>query len=1132
MAYSFDRKKYQNIFDEMFGEGARESHLARARELGAQTGTVKREAAERARAQAEAERILEAARKEAAKKERERKKKEEKEKADGRSETKLSQQNEATKFSLEQAGVDTAKKQSAFGKWANLDPDNNMFFDALDLISRPLNAFNAGEEHNAELVGKLKKDLKAGKISEKQYYDTLNKNSQGIFDKEWWKDAAEGLKGEKKLFSSDLLEKQGMEKGVGRAALGFGLDVLNDPLNLLGAPIGKAVTGTAKLAGKGASKIPGVNKTVDVLDEAFAGIRKKQKDLTGARTLGNQIRDVERSVENSRLYMQDKRQVDVAKAMMAGGKNSGARVGREMEAPLRRPPVDVSSAPNVMSNQAMMDNLMPGASAARRMDPLDPISRVGATTFRSVTDPLSNGFTPNTQQSLDWGRKGLLNNADEGADLGVFGQWGNTASGPQVQAQVERIITSTRNMPTETAAATLAGHPSIQRAAQTLIESNADVRKFAEANGIDIAEIQGYMAHFITKEGRAFLDEAGETVSDGLSSVGGNKAVMGRKIKDSVTGANRKMKKKTGVEQFFNPDAFVATAGGQQRVINYIAAEATKKQVLNIPGASRVLPEGTKARKGNVERVIDGKRYELTKGANEAITNFTRRIEDESMHRFWKAYDKATEIWKKGALFSLGFHARNFAGNNFNMYIAGMNPAELVGYHTKAMSTLEGIHARRVGRSTKAPKGVDKLYDEFVQNGLKGTGSIADFAKNTDQSLMSDIGYIQKGIPGKMLHDVTEAVKTPGAWEKTKAMADALPATSQRLGNSSDEASRFAMFMWAKNQGMTAKEAAEKVREVLFDYTDLTDFERKGMRRVAPFYTWLRKNSEFQLKSFAKSPERYAKVSHLYNNAKDNVDVNTDIMPDYMKDNMALTVPGTDKTLNLNLPMSDLAKMTNPGKVALDSLSPLLKVPGEIIFNQKTLNGAPIKTHDTQKGQMFGKEFEGLPFLPDGEKTMGMNGKQWEYLFENMFAPARNVSGAMEKQELGSTPTETVLNGLGGNLMRNWDEEGYQRTADYKEKDRLDNLKAEYEKDRGIDVQTKSELEKQGVYMEDDHRAAASASLQEMGYKPRQVDMLVALKNKVYNGNAETAQKTAALLQQMGLPQEVIDLVTSDYLDY
>jgi hypothetical protein len=662
-------------------------------------------------------------------------------------------------------------------------------------------------------------------------------------------------------------------------------------------------------------------------------------------------------------------------------------------------------------------------------------------------------------------------------------------------------------------------HPKIRQAAQTLMNSNADLRAFAEQNGLKINDLEGYMAHFVTQETRKKLENQGIKVSNGTGAVGGNEAVNARNIHDSVRNANEKLAKQyadKGIQQFFNPDAFVSTAGGQQRMINYVVHEATKNKIIENPNFAKALNAGEKARKGNVERVIDGKRYELTKGANVVLTNFERHTTDESVNTFVKGWDALTNVWKKSALFSVGFHARNAFGNAWNMHLAGMNAADLVKYNAEALHSIEGIQARAVGRSASAPKAIDHTYEEFLQQGLKQTGQTADFARNAENQLMSDVRFKTKGTVGKVFHPLAEVGQQQGAWNKIKQAADAPFQASRQLGDAADEVSRFALFKWARDNGKTAEEAAKTVRETLFDYNQLTEAERKVFRRVAPFYTWTRKNAEFQVKAFMKDPSKFNNLNKAVQNGFATSNTDQSVQPDYMKNSFAMPIPGTDRTLSLNLPASYLNNIMNPGKLLLDSLNPMAKVPLELAMNTQTLNGAPI--------QKFQGETANVPVL-------GNIHVKDAYALKNLFPPVRNMSGAKELQNDGSNPLDTLLKMSGGDLAKKWNQDSFQNQKDWVENKRLQDLITKSTKQDGKKVDTIAELNKKGVYTEPDQKKIAD-TLTKAGYQPKQVDLLMSLRNKVYNGNAKTAAQVSQALTQMGLPSAIVQMLTKDYLKY
>lgn len=1139
--------KHKNNFDSIFGKGQYDEGTEWARRVGSGIGAAKllkkkkeEEAREAERKAKEQEALLKAARKEAAKKKREAAQ-EKKEKKNG--DTTLSKQIKDKETRLKDAGVDSEKKQSKLGKALHLDKDQNFFLDGLEILGRGGNAVLGSLKEDAKHLGTVRKDVKeakkkykAGEISKDEWEDALAGKK---FEKDapTFKDRAKGAKdaftGKEKYNGSKLLtDAFDMKKGVGRGVAGFGLDVATDPLSLIGGAVGKGAkavgkTKTAKSAAKAIKEAPVIKPTLGALDDVFSGSRKLKESLTG----GTQdiLGKLKRDLENKRLSMQDRSTDAVASAMRTAGKSTkdGTKVGEAMEAPLRfGQQTKTDGIENVLS---------PDFAKSKFPDPLERINSLGKTEtlIRNANNPLSNGITPNPQQKLDWGSKGLLDtsvtsNATDGfKSAGVYGDWGSKPP-TQIVTEVKKTIIASAN-PKE-AAEKLLKQPAIRKkyseAATKLIDSNADVRKFAADNGVEIQDIEGYMAHFATKEAQKYLDDVGTSSSSGMGRVGGDERVMKRKLNDSVKNANTKLKKTTNIDEFFSPDAYFATAGGQQRVINFIAAESMKKNVLKTPELAKELVGQAKPRKGFVKMNIDGKNYEMTKGAAEGITNFEKHVSDEGINALLKGYDTLQGQWKKLALFSTGFHLRNAVGNGWSMYVSGMRPDQVVSRSTEATLFLASIRKTRSGGKSlakKIPKGMAENYDEFVTQGLKGSGQMADFSRDAGANVLSDARFKTKGTLGKAAHEFAEIGKQDTLGGALKQGADALFSTSRRVGDEADEISRFALFRHARQSGKSPEEAAAKVREVLFDYNDLTKAESEVFRRAIPFYTFMRKNAEFQMKSFMKSPEKFNRLGQLENEAYENSDADKSITPDYLRDGLALPIPGTDRFANFNLPAGDLSKFTDPGKMLLDSASPLAKIPLELMLNTQTLNGAPITQFEGENGKLFGKDVKGFA---------GLEGKEWEHVIKGLVSPARNISGAMDMQEEGKgTMLDRFAQATGGNVAKEYSQESFQNQADYTENQRLQDLITKTEKQDNKDVLTIAEMKKQGKATNEEE-AAELKFFKDAGYNTNQTNILLALKKKVYNGNVETSQAVRTLLESQGFPEEVIDKVTSDYLDY
>jgi hypothetical protein len=284
----------------------------------------------------------------------------------------------------------------------------------------------------------------------------------------------------------------------------------------------------------------------------------------------------------------------------------------------------------------------------------------------------------------------------------------------------------------------------------------------------------------------------------------------------------------------------------------------------------------------------------------------------------------------------------------------------------------------------------------------------------------------------------------------------------------------------------------------------------------------MRKNAEFQMKSFMKSPEKYNRLIQAKDNAYDNAGADESITPDYLKDGFALPLPGTDRMLNLNLPAADLNRWTNPGRMVLDSVSPLAKIPTELITERSIFNDAPIKEFDGENGNILGMEIPNM---------LGMDGKKWEHGIKGLISPARNVSGLSDDSMKDASALDKIAQATGTNVAKRYDQEAFQTRADYIENDRLGDLIKKTEKQDGKDVRTLAELKKAGVAT-DEKEKEEQKFLKDAGYNRKQRDMLLSLKKKVYDNGVDTSLEVRAALESMGIEEEVIEMITSDYLEY
>lgn len=148
----------------------------------------------------------------------------------------------------------------------------------------------------------------------------------------------------------------------------------------------------------------------------------------------------------------------------------------------------------------------------------------------------------------------------------------------------------------------------------------------------------------------------------------------------------------------------------------------------------------------------------------------------------------------------------------------------------------------------------------------------------------------------------------------------------------------------AVGYGMNATQAADSVRRYLFDYGELTPFERNTMRTIIPFYTWMRKNIPLQYSELVRNPERYSPIPKTINAIETLSEDQQDVaVPDYFSEMNAVRLPfdsgdipldgdGMPLYAALDLPFQDLNRLNMKDMVG--SMSPFLKTWAEIYPNQ------------------------------------------------------------------------------------------------------------------------------------------------------------------------------------------------------
>ena len=377
-----------------------------------------------------------------------------------------------------------------------------------------------------------------------------------------------------------------------------------------------------------------------------------------------------------------------------------------------------------------------------------------------------------------------------------------------------------------------------------------------------------------------------------------------------------------------------------------------------LPALFKNLSEGSKAelttkllkRKANIGDkaiVINKNALDLLKRAEKAYKDVPELI---------KFYDGFLNTWKGLTLITPGFHMRNLFGNMFNSYAVGMDLASQSQYGLIAMQELNE-YARLVkkiadgGTLTSAEKKIYETVKLFEAQGLIQS-----------HRGVRDLEYLK---------EATELATKGGPIKNTYNNAVRF---NFNVAEKMDDVQRYILYRWSLDKTGDASRAARTVTESLFDYTHLTGFEKDVMKRVFPFYTFMKNNFIFQAKNIIRNPKLYARTGRAYKYyLEDLAGYGPENLPDYATENMWLPIPiqvkRDDKKaiafLKANLPLSDFMEIVeNPFKKGVVSIAAPIKLPIELGLGRDLFTGRRISAFPGER-DVLAKDGGVFNFLRD-----------------------------------------------------------------------------------------------------------------------------------------------------------------------
>lgn len=157
---------------------------------------------------------------------------------------------------------------------------------------------------------------------------------------------------------------------------------------------------------------------------------------------------------------------------------------------------------------------------------------------------------------------------------------------------------------------------------------------------------------------------------------------------------------------------------------------------------------------------------------------------------------------------------------------------------------------------------------------------------------------------------------------------------------------RAMLYIALRKQGRSPMEAASIMKEVLFDYAELTTFQKNHMRTIFPFYTWNDKNYRLQVKTLLTKP------GIALGPAKPMYGVDESLLPEYLRGDMRIGLEWDGKDIaitGVDLPIQGI-NLFNQGSVQktfaglFSMISPTYVLPLEAgIFGRTAITGQSTK---------------------------------------------------------------------------------------------------------------------------------------------------------------------------------------------
>ena len=271
-------------------------------------------------------------------------------------------------------------------------------------------------------------------------------------------------------------------------------------------------------------------------------------------------------------------------------------------------------------------------------------------------------------------------------------------------------------------------------------------------------------------------------------------------------------------------------------------------------------------------------------------------------------YDAFTNLFKESVTaWFPGFHVRNaLSGTVQNYSVLGkqaFNPAN-------SMDSIKTLAGKKGAFAFK-----------------NWSGSTDDFMKILKENF---------GLSSRYVSDISKGIEILDDGQVILRRMSKVRQAPRNIGNFIETNQKATAMFGALRNGETMERAIKLAETAGFDYSKITKFESKIMKRAIPFYTFARKNAELQVKTLARNPERILNqikftkgLSEVFGGNKVS-DEDIKGIPPWAANALGFKVSEGQVLSNIDFPIQEfLERVEKPLTSTLTSLNPLVKYPLE-----------------------------------------------------------------------------------------------------------------------------------------------------------------------------------------------------------